>query len=72
MYKYKLSTTNKNSADYGNCEVCGKHCTEVFHQTEERQYTIERDNTIIHEGYTQNQCKNLFGHKECLESLRRL
>lgn len=71
MYRYNLLSTNESSQKYGNCEVCGKHATEVFLQSEERYYTIERDGNIIYKGWTQNKCKNLIGHKECLLNKQR-
>lgn len=66
MYRYKLTNTQESSKKYGVCEVCGKHVSEVYHQIEERQYSI---NDEI--GWTQHKCNNLFGHKECLEKSRR-
>ena len=27
----KIISTKGSSAQYGKCEKCGKHCTEVFH-----------------------------------------
>ena len=38
MYRYDLNSTEESSNKYGNCYICGKHATEVFHQTEEKQY----------------------------------
>lgn len=70
MYRYNLLTTEHGSDQYGNCEIYSKHCTEVFHQIEERMYKFEHNN-IIYEGWTQNECKSLFGHKNCLESKQR-
>lgn len=73
-YRYKVSSTNNNSHSYGNCEVCGKHCTEVFVQTEEREYmlpdiiAIERNTKY---GWTQHECKTIFGHEKCLLSKQR-
>jgi hypothetical protein len=67
-YRYKLSSTEYSSAQYGNCEVCGKHATEVFIQSEERKYF----NPITkQESYTFHKCRNYIGHKECLESKMR-
>ena len=61
-YKYAINSTGGSSAKYGNCEVCGKHASEVFLQIEERKYS---------EGYTHFKCNSYFGHRECLESKRR-
>lgn len=68
MYKYKISSTSSNSTKYGNCEICGKPATEVFHQIEEREFFDPITNT---ESYTHNKCTSYFGHKECLESKQR-
>ncbi|MDY4127609.1 hypothetical protein [Peptostreptococcus porci] len=61
-YRYILKSTNESSKKYGVCEVCGKHVSEVYHQIEERKYTG---------GWTQHNCKNLFGHEECLKNIRK-
>lgn len=57
MKKYRLKNTGYSSKRYGNCEVCNKHVSEVFYQVEEKQYKY---------GWTQSDCNNLYGHKECL------
>lgn len=66
-YRYKLSSLNESSNRYGNCDVCGKHASEMFIQTEEKEYTRPDGN----KGWTQHECHQLFGHKECLENKRR-
>lgn len=66
-YKYCLTSTDNNSAKYGNCGVCQKHSGETYYQTESK-YFIEDDGGT---GYTQYQCNNLFGCKECLINSRR-
>lgn len=59
MYRYNLKSLGvPSSFKFGPCEVCGQDCTEVFYQTEERKYS---------EGWTQYNCKNLFGHEDCLK-----
>jgi hypothetical protein len=63
LYRYRLISTGCSSARYGNCEICGEHCAEIFHQVEERQYKPGR--------FTRHQCSDLWGHKECLKSSRR-
>jgi len=68
MYKYSITSTNASSVKYGNCEICGKHATEVFHQVEGRSYQNPYEGTIH---VTGNGCTNYFGHKECLESVQR-
>lgn len=62
-YRYRLITTGDSSAKYGPCEVCGKVATEVFHQTEDREYEPGQ--------FTGHECKSLFGHRECLMGARR-
>jgi hypothetical protein len=65
-YRYILKLTNNSSQKYGNCEICNKPVTEVFHQTEERSFVYNNE-----EHWTQYKCNNLFGHKECLMEIRR-
>ena len=67
-YRYRITSTGGNSIKYGNCEICGKPATEIFHQVEERSYKNSFEE-VIH--FTQNKCTNYFGHKECLESKQR-
>jgi ABC-type phosphate transport system auxiliary subunit len=67
MYTYKINSVGDSSAKYGNCEVCGKHATEVFHQVETKQYT-RPDGT---QGFTRHNCHNIFGHEQCLVSKRK-
>jgi hypothetical protein len=67
MYNYKLISTGDSSAKYGNCEVCGKHCTEIFQQIETQDY-IDENNKVSQTHYG---CNSYFGHKECLESKQR-
>ena len=71
QYRYRLISTGYSSDKYGNCEVCGKHVSEVFSQSEEQYYTIERNGKMIHEGWTKCGCSDYFGHKECLLGVRR-
>lgn len=66
MYKYKITSTGESSQKYGNCEICGKHATEVFSQSEERKYIFEGE-----EHWTHHKCNSYFGHEECLISQRR-
>ena len=70
QYRYDLSSTEGSSQQYGNCDICGKHASEVFIQSEKRHYKIERDG-FYREGWTKNKCNDYFGHKECLESKQR-
>lgn len=62
VYRYRLTSTGGSSAKYGPCEVCSEHASETFYQIEEKQYEG---------GWTQHECKSLFGHKDCLCSHRR-
>lgn len=60
--RYRLSSTGGSSAKFGPCEVCGGHATEVFQQVEERAYSG---------GWTQHECRRLFGHETCLTVQRK-
>ena len=61
-YRYTLKNMNESSAKYGPCAICGKHTSEVYHQTEERQTKFYK--------WTTSGCHNLFGHKDCLIQIR--
>lgn len=68
QYRYNLSSTGYSSNHYSNCDICGKYATEVFYQTEEKQYF----NPITQQlSWTKNNCFDYFGHKECLLNRRR-
>lgn len=67
IYHYELDNWHASSEKYGKCEVCGKHCAEVYGQTESREY-IRRDGTT---GRTYHTCRDLHGHKECLIKARK-
>ena len=60
-YRYRLSSMGDSSAKYGNCEVCKKHCGEVFLQSVDRR-SAYRDGWA---GIAQT-----FGHRECLIAIR--
>jgi hypothetical protein len=64
--KYTLKSLNDNSAKYGPCEVCEKPASEMFLQTEMRQY-ITYANKL---SWTYADCHDYFGHKDCLISKR--
>lgn len=80
-YRYRLVSTKASSAKYGPCEVCNEHCSEVFSQTEERQYATPGSIDDILEdpevykggqrGWTQNDCHSYYGHHDCLIGKRR-
>jgi hypothetical protein len=57
QYSYRIRSTGGNSHRYGDCEVCGQPCVEVFLQTQMRYY---------------HNCQTLFGHEACLRSQRPL
>lgn len=65
-YRYRLSSTGGSSSKYGLCEICGKHASEVFQQSEEQAYVD--DGRIA---WTQHGCRRLFGHEDCLIGHRR-
>lgn len=61
-YRYRISNTGYGSQRYGNCEVCGKYCSETFLLGEQKHFTDE----IGEAGWTYHKCiGSLFGHKEC-------
>jgi len=57
--QYTIKTTGCSSWDYGLCEVCGKHATEVFHQ---RKWYRRAERLFAAPG--------LFGHRKCLRKAR--
>ena len=64
MVKYILISTGDSSNRYGNCEICGKHCSEVF-----MQYPIEKKVIRGKEIFIRG--KTIFGHKDCLIKARK-
>ena len=64
VYRYTVRNTGYNSNTLGDCEVCGKHVSEVFSQIEERQYI----NPVRGLSWTHAGCHSLFGHESCLKS----
>lgn len=68
-YRYRLRSTDASSSKFGPCEICGKHATEVFRQTEELEYDDEESETG--KGWTQYECRSAFGHESCLIGIRR-
>lgn len=61
--RYRLSSTKHSSQRYGNCEVCGKHASEVFVQVEEIKIADEV-------GRWYRKTGTIFGHEECLRQAR--
>lgn len=68
MYRYKLTSTGHSSARYGPCEICDTHVSEVFIQTEQRQFSVPG---VVENGWTGYQCFTHFGHESCLKSKQR-
>ena len=66
-YQYTLIAKRHSSASYGPCEVCKSPASEVYHQTERRQYTRSDGST----GWSHEGCTDTFGHRDCLLALRR-
>jgi len=64
MNKYKISSLGGSSDKYGKCEVCGKHVSDVFIQQPYEQFTGP-DGEVCWETK-----ESIFGHKECLLSMR--
>lgn len=62
MYIYRISSTGYSSVRYGNCEMCGKHVTEVHLQVE-----IVFDNV----GLLLIRTNDWFGHDSCLRGIRK-
>lgn len=57
MKKYLARSTKYGSQRFGNCEICGKHATEIFYQQAfENGYVISESEA--------------FGHLSCLLSSR--
>ena len=67
-FAYKLESAGFSSHQCGNCEVCGKHATEVFIQVKYKHYKFERNGKTYegdsHQGTT-------FGHEQCLIEARK-
>lgn len=61
-YRYRIKNTGFSSKRFGNCEVCGKHVSEVYFQVEQRT-VLMNDGTPFW-----SRSGDWFGHKECLES----
>jgi hypothetical protein len=73
IYRYRSTNTGGNSKQYGNCEICGKPCSEVFMQSSDRLY----DKSFAPEapqdpnapkGYGWASISTAFGHRKCLEA----
>lgn len=63
-YRYRIKSTGLSSARFGPCEVCKKHCSEVFHQVEQKEFvSVEKPGEI---SLTHYECWDYFGHEQCL------
>lgn len=65
-YRYRMKNTGHSSTRFGDCQLCGKHVSEVHYQTEQRRYD-RGDGTT---GYTTRGCRAIYGHAECLRRYR--
>jgi hypothetical protein len=71
-YRYRLRSTGHSSDRYGNCEVCGNRCSDVFIQVEEVQYEIPQEgDKPVEISWTHYGCQTIFGHEDCLKSKQR-
>lgn len=61
MTTIQIKHTYKNSSELGNCELCGKYCSDVYIGT--IYEAISED-----DGGGRSFIGSFFGHKECLES----
>jgi hypothetical protein len=73
IYRYRITNTGGNSKQYGNCEICGKPCSEVFMQSSDRLYdksfapeAPQDPNAPKGYGWANTSCT--FGHRKCLEA----
>lgn len=60
MLKFTIKSTGAGSDKYGTCEICRKHCAEVFQQRKEQEYRPGQFCYI----------SIMFGHQDCLVSQR--
>ena len=69
IYHYKISSLHSSSDKYGVCEICKKHASEVFCQSEQREFFNPITNNI---SLTYADCRpHAFGHEQCLISVQR-
>lgn len=68
-FRWFLKSTEHSSTKYGPCEVCNKHCSEVYHQWCEVAYWSQTRQKISFTYYRAP--KGLFGHLECLMEARK-
>lgn len=71
-YIYRIRSTRRSSAGLGPCEACSKHCSEVFYQVEGKTYLTDALDEVPNQiEVTFYECRNYFGHEECLKGVRR-
>lgn len=63
--QFRLTNLEDSSAKYGDCEICKKHCSEIYLQTKLEFYDFPEDDASGWSYAGQG-----FGHKDCLISLR--
>ena len=71
-YHYEVKKLGAGSSRYGKCEICMKHVDTMHYQIE----SMEHEETAIGNEaakicLTRYECNSYFGHRECLESVRR-
>lgn len=67
-YRYKIKSTGSNSNKFGLCDVCKKHVSETFIQQEQREYFSPITNQTE---LTNANCRIVFGHQDCLITIRK-
>ena len=67
-YHYKIKSTGANSNKFDVCEICKSHTSETFFQHEQKEYfsPITNKTELTNAG-----CNILFGHQDCLISIRK-
>ena len=70
--RWALTDWQASSVKYGACEVCGKHCTEVYHQAENLRFDLDEIDIAdgLTDGWTYHGATDLVGHESCLRSAR--
>lgn len=64
--KVTIKHTGYGSERYGNCQCCGKHCSEVVYSIAEQAYIDPDTNQLSYTGYQMPSSK--WGHLTCIES----
>lgn len=65
-YRYTIRNLHRSSDRLGLCEICNQYTGEVFHMIEEKQFFADG-----RERWTHHECKDLFGHEQCLLNARK-